>query len=88
MVSLQTQQRGRRRAGPWQRYGDRMSPATQPVQRPRDAKLLVIDHHGHLAHVPRADFGSHLEPGDLLVANDAATLPASLAGVHEPTGRR
>ncbi len=63
-----------------------MSPATQPVQRPRDAKLLVIDDHGHLAHVPRADFGSHLERGDLLVANDAATLPASLAGVHEPTG--
>jgi S-adenosylmethionine:tRNA ribosyltransferase-isomerase len=27
-----------------------------------------------------------LEPGDVLVANDAATMPASLHGVHEPSG--
>jgi S-adenosylmethionine:tRNA ribosyltransferase-isomerase len=65
-----------------------MNPATQPIQRPRDAKLLVIDEHGHLAHVPRAAFGSCLQRGDLLVANDAATMPASLSGIHEPTGSR
>lgn len=65
-----------------------MSPATQPLQRPHDAKLLVIDDRGRLAHVPRTEFGNHLDYGDLLVANDAATLPASLTGVHEPTGAR
>lgn len=63
-----------------------MTPATQPIQRPRDAKLLVIDDHGHLTHVPRTSFGDYLNRGDLLVANDAATLPASLRGTHEPTG--
>jgi S-adenosylmethionine:tRNA ribosyltransferase-isomerase len=63
-----------------------MSPATEPVQRPRDARLLVIDGMGRFAHVPRTAFARYLEPGDLLVANDAATLPASLSGLHEPTG--
>ena len=28
-----------------------------------------------------------IHPGDVVVANDAATMPASLAGVHVPTGR-
>lgn len=65
-----------------------MSPATEPVQRPRDGKLLVIDDRGHLAHVPRSAFGDYLRQGDLLVANDAATLPASLCGIHERTGGR
>lgn len=65
-----------------------MSPATQPTQRPRDAKLLVIDDMGRVAHVPRTAFAGYLERGDLLVANDAATLPASLSGGHEPTGAR
>ncbi len=63
-----------------------MSPATQPIQRPRDAKLLVIDDAGRLVHAPRTAFTHYLEQGDLLVANDAATLPASLSGIHEPTG--
>jgi len=63
-----------------------MSPATEPVQRPHDAKLLVIDEAGHFAHAARPAFSSYLRRGDLLVANDAATLPACLAGIHEPTG--
>lgn len=65
-----------------------MSPATEPVQRPRDAKLLVIDDQGHFAHAPRSAFSDYLRRGDLLVANDAATLPASLSGIHERTGGR
>ncbi|HXS20440.1 MAG TPA: S-adenosylmethionine:tRNA ribosyltransferase-isomerase [Steroidobacteraceae bacterium] len=65
-----------------------MSPATQPIQRPHDAKLLVIDDQGRLDHVPREAFGGLLQRGDLLVANDAGTLPASLSGIHEPTGSR
>lgn len=63
-----------------------MSPATQPIQRPRDAKLLVIDDTGRVIHAPRTAFTRYLEQGDMLVANDAATLPASLSGIHEPTG--
>ncbi|MBC5763901.1 S-adenosylmethionine:tRNA ribosyltransferase-isomerase [Ramlibacter albus] len=64
-----------------------MKAATQPVQRPRDAKLLVVDRHGGIAHESRTSLAQVLQPGDLLVANDAATLPASLRGVHVATGR-
>jgi S-adenosylmethionine:tRNA-ribosyltransferase-isomerase (queuine synthetase) len=60
--------------------------ADQPVQRPPRAKLLVIDGAGRMQHMPRASFVDLLAPGDLVIANDAATLPASLSGVHEPTG--
>jgi S-adenosylmethionine:tRNA ribosyltransferase-isomerase len=64
-----------------------MLPATRPIQRPADAKLLVIDAGGRISHWPRAKFVELLERGDLVVANDAATLPASLAGVHVRTGK-
>ena len=57
-----------------------MIPASQPVQRPRDAKLLVIDDAGNLRHVPRSSWVEFLRAGDLVVANDAATIPASLSG--------
>jgi S-adenosylmethionine:tRNA ribosyltransferase-isomerase len=60
--------------------------ASQPVQRPRDARLLVIDGRGALLHADRASLLEYLRPGDLAVANDAATLPASLHGVHVPSG--
>jgi S-adenosylmethionine:tRNA ribosyltransferase-isomerase len=63
-----------------------MKAAREPVQRPRDARLLVIDAAGHLHHDARANLANHLRHGDLLIANDAATLPASLAGVHVPSG--
>jgi S-adenosylmethionine:tRNA ribosyltransferase-isomerase len=63
-----------------------MIAATQPVQRPPDAKLLVVDACRHIGHAPRAAFVEFLRPGDLVVANDAATLPASLPGFHVETG--
>ena len=44
------------------------------------AKLLVADVIGGVRHLPRAALASLFEPGDLVVANDAATLPASLRG--------
>jgi S-adenosylmethionine:tRNA ribosyltransferase-isomerase len=50
------------------------------------AKLLVADADGTISHLPRATLASLFRPGDLVVANDAATLPASLQGVHRPTG--
>ena len=60
--------------------------AARPVQRPADARLLVIDACGEITHAPRAAFVEFLRPGDLVIANDAATLPASLTGTHLPTG--
>lgn len=62
-----------------------MRAATRAVQRPPDARLLVVSAGGALRHVARAALAEALRPGDLLVANDAATIPASLAGVHVPT---
>ena len=63
-----------------------MIPANRPVQRPRDARLLVVLADGRISHAPRSRLVEFLHPGDLVIANDAATLPASLRGVHVPTG--
>ena len=63
-----------------------MIAATQPAQRPPDAKLLVVDSGRRIGHAPRSAFVECLRPGDLVVANDAATLPASLRGTHGRTG--
>jgi S-adenosylmethionine:tRNA ribosyltransferase-isomerase len=62
-----------------------MTAANQPVQRPPDARLLVVDGEGHLTHAQRSRLVDFLRPGDLVIANDAATLPASLRGVHAPS---
>ena len=63
-----------------------MNAATSPRHGARGARLLVIDDQGHLAHRAAADLPCLLRRGDLVVANDAATIPASLHGVHQPTG--
>jgi S-adenosylmethionine:tRNA ribosyltransferase-isomerase len=63
-----------------------MKAATLPVQRPPQARLLAVDARGELRHAPRTALPQLLRPGDLVVANDAATLPASLHGLHLPTG--
>src|SRR5215218_2497526 len=64
-----------------------MKAATRPIQRPPQARILVIDAAGTISHAARVDFPRLLRPGDLVVANDAATLPASLSGEHVPSGR-
>jgi S-adenosylmethionine:tRNA ribosyltransferase-isomerase len=63
-----------------------MISADRPVQRPLRAKLLVVDTRGEITHAPRVAFVEFLRPGDLMIANDAATLPASLRGEHVPSG--
>jgi S-adenosylmethionine:tRNA ribosyltransferase-isomerase len=63
-----------------------MIAADRPVQRLPLAKLLVVDACGGITHAPRATFVEFLRPGDLVIANDAATLPASLRGEHVPSG--
>jgi S-adenosylmethionine:tRNA ribosyltransferase-isomerase len=60
--------------------------ASLPIQRPASARLLVADRRGRLEHWARADFVRLFHPGDVVIANDAATLPASLSGRHGPTG--
>ena len=65
-----------------------MIAATSSVQRPADAKLLVVDAQRNIIHVPRSAFVEFLRPNDLVIANDAATLPASLTGVHQRTGQQ
>src|SRR5215218_580051 len=64
-----------------------MIAADSAVQRPPDAKLLVVDSQRNLIHVPRTAFVEFLRPNDLVIANNAATLPASLSGVHQQTGK-
>jgi S-adenosylmethionine:tRNA ribosyltransferase-isomerase len=61
--------------------------ASTPSRQSRDAKLLVARTDGSIEHGWRSALAEALKPGDLVVANDAATLPASLHGVHLPTGR-
>jgi S-adenosylmethionine:tRNA ribosyltransferase-isomerase len=60
--------------------------ADKPVQRAADSRLLHVDAAGRIRSVPRSSLIELLRPGDVVVANDAATLPASLRGVHTPTG--
>jgi S-adenosylmethionine:tRNA ribosyltransferase-isomerase len=64
-----------------------MIAADRPLPRDAPAKLLVVDAHGHITHAARAAVVDFLRPGDLVIANDAATLPASLRGFHVPTGQ-
>jgi S-adenosylmethionine:tRNA ribosyltransferase-isomerase len=65
-----------------------MIATTLPVQRPSNAKLLMVNGRGDIEHQARSEFANLLLPGDAVVANDAATLPASLSGRHSRTGRR
>jgi S-adenosylmethionine:tRNA ribosyltransferase-isomerase len=61
--------------------------ADRPIQRPPDAKLLAIDARRNVRHVLRRSLVEFLRDGDLVIANDAATLPASLSGEHLQSGR-
>ena len=63
-----------------------MIAAREPQQRAPDARLLVIEADGSLTHAARVGLVDFLRRGDLVIGNDAATLPASLHGVHLPTG--
>ena len=59
-----------------------MRPATWPRPEPERERLLVVDASaGKLVDRNVGELPSLLGPGDVLVVNDAATLPASLAGV-------
>jgi S-adenosylmethionine:tRNA ribosyltransferase-isomerase len=52
----------------------------------RSAKLLVVNSDGRIRHLARGALTSLFSAGDLIIANDAATLPASLKGIHCASG--
>jgi S-adenosylmethionine:tRNA ribosyltransferase-isomerase len=64
-----------------------MKAASLPVQRPVTGKLLAVDAQGLFRHLSRSEFTDIPRAGDLVIANDAATLPASVSGRHSRTGR-
>ncbi len=51
----------------------------------RSARLFVVEADGTMRDLPRAKLATLFDPGDLVVANDAATLPPSLHGTHVPS---
>lgn len=64
-----------------------MRPARTYPPRRDDVRLLVVDTGGgRVAETRTTHLGELLRPGDLLVVNDAATLPASLPG-EDAAGR-
>lgn len=53
----------------------------------RSARLFVVEADGTMSDLPRTKLATLFKPGDLVVANDAATLPASLHGTHVSSGK-
>ncbi|MES0168474.1 S-adenosylmethionine:tRNA ribosyltransferase-isomerase [Mesorhizobium sp. M0027] len=51
----------------------------------RAARLLVVEADGATRDLPRTELAILFDAGDLVIANDAATLPASLRGTHLPS---
>jgi S-adenosylmethionine:tRNA ribosyltransferase-isomerase len=64
---------------------DASEPPEARGQRRDDVRLLVSTAQGH-THAKFRDLPKFLEPGDLVVVNDSATLPASLSA-HGDVGR-
>jgi S-adenosylmethionine:tRNA ribosyltransferase-isomerase len=60
--------------------------ADKPSQRRPAARLLRVAATGELSHARRWQLASFIEAGDVVIANDAATIPASLRATHERTG--
>jgi S-adenosylmethionine:tRNA ribosyltransferase-isomerase len=65
-----------------------MTAASAPIRCSFDAKLLVVDRDGRIVQLARSALASLLTPGDAVIANDAAALPASLFGRHCATGSK
>ncbi len=66
------------------RSGSMMTAGSHPDLRP--ARLLMVAPDGGMAHFPRSALAGFIQAGAVVVANDAATLPASLGGMHAASG--
>ncbi len=53
----------------------------------RGGRLLSVSADGGLQHLSRSELAILFGANDLIVANDAAVLPASLTGSHVPSGK-
>ena len=68
------------------------TPASDAVEPPeahgvaRDGVKLMIATPRGIAHARFTDLGEHLAPGDLLVVNNSATLPAAVTGARAKRG--
>ncbi len=63
--------------------------ATSPPEHrgvPRDEVALLVARPGQVSHTRFADLGAYLRPGDLLVVNTSATVPAALDGTWRAEG--
>jgi S-adenosylmethionine:tRNA ribosyltransferase-isomerase len=54
----------------------------------KSMKLLAVKANGGLRHLRRSALARMFSPGDVVIANDAATVPASLAGTHQASGAK
>lgn len=64
------------------------SEASEPPERrglPRDGVRLLVARPGRVQHLRFSDLPDQLEPGDLVVVNTSATLPAAVGDVHVST---
>jgi S-adenosylmethionine:tRNA ribosyltransferase-isomerase len=52
----------------------------------RSARLFVVGPDDGIRHLSRTQLATLFRPGDVVIANDAATLPASLHGIHVASG--
>ncbi len=68
------------------------SPTFNPAKssaRRRDARLLLLNAElGEIRHDSVGSLAAAMSEGDMLVVNDAATMPSSFPGFHERTGRQ
>jgi S-adenosylmethionine:tRNA ribosyltransferase-isomerase len=63
-----------------------MMAAPSPLQRSMTARLLHMNPSGKVAHSYRYELPTFIHTNDVVIANDAATIPASLRAIHERTG--
>ncbi|MDX9786910.1 MAG: tRNA preQ1(34) S-adenosylmethionine ribosyltransferase-isomerase QueA [Desulfobacterales bacterium] len=62
--------------------------AQQPVSRREHSRLMVLQRpSGQITHHPFTDIGRFLSPGDALVINNTAVVPARLSGNKETGGK-
>jgi S-adenosylmethionine:tRNA ribosyltransferase-isomerase len=63
--------------------------AQVPAPQRDQSRLLVLSRHaGNVAHAQFRDLLNYLRPGDILVLNNSAVIPARLRGINTRTGGR